>query len=154
VLPRLTLSASPSDLAVVPLPASVAISASIFSGTYPTQRVEFYRNNVKIAEDTSAPYSAQVVFDGEDAPAGSVTARVFDSQGNASETASVTVQVRAQALPEIRSFTATPSTLGFAGGKVRLAWDTGGANLARIDNGVGFVIATGTGLFRPRSTSM
>jgi hypothetical protein len=148
VLPRLTLAASPSDLSVVPLPASVTISASTFSGTYPTQRVEFYRNNVKIAEDSSSPYSAQVVFDGEDAPAGSVTARAFDSQGNASQPASVTVQVRPQALPEIRSFTATPSTLGFAGGKVRLAWDTGGVNLARIDNGVGIVIATATGLFK------
>jgi hypothetical protein len=148
VLPRLTLAASPDDLAVIPLPANVTISASTFAGTYPTQRVEFYRNNVKIAEDTTSPYSAQVTFDGEDAPAGSVTARVFDSQGNASQTASVTVQVRSQALPEIRSFTATPSTLGFAGGKVRLAWDATGVGLARIDNGVGIVANSSTGLYR------
>ncbi|MCU0919052.1 MAG: Ig-like domain-containing protein [Burkholderiaceae bacterium] len=147
VLPRLTLGASPSDLAVIPLPANVTITASTFAGTHPTQRVEFYRNNVKIAEDTSSPYSAQVVFDGEDAPAGSVTARAFDSQGNASEPASVTVQVRSQALPEIRSFTATPSTLGFAGGKVRLAWDATGVGLARIDNGVG-IVANSLGLYQ------
>jgi Right handed beta helix region/Bacterial Ig domain/Protein of unknown function (DUF1565) len=149
VLPRVTLAASPDNLAVIPLPANVTITASTFTGTYPTQRVEFYRNNVKIAEDTSAPYSAQVPFGAEDAPAGSVTARVFDSQGNASETASVTVQVRSEALPEIRSFTATPSTLGFAGGKVRLAWDATGVGIARIDNGVGIVANSSTTLYKP-----
>jgi hypothetical protein len=138
--PRITLSTDRSELLFPQLiPFDATVTASTFSGTYPTQRVEFYRGGTKIAEDTSAPYVITLRMTGEDAPTATVTARAFDTKGNASNLASVDIAVASTPLPTINSFIATPSALGFTGGRVTLAWDIDDDSLVYIDNGLGLV---------------
>lgn len=100
---------SPANGASFTAPANVTVNATATDAEGPVSRVEFYRNNMLVGEDTSSPYS----FTNTALPAGSYTmqARAFDSAG-LSGTAQVSFTVTGSSQASI----VTPATLTVAEG--------------------------------------
>ena len=108
--PKLTLSASPTSLN---MPGSVKLTADA-SDNVGVSKVEFYRGNTKIGEDTAAPYEFTTTLTAADN--GTVTYRAVasDAAGNTAEaTTSVTVNVDVTK-PTV-SVSASPTSLTLPG---------------------------------------
>lgn len=77
---QVTLNTSVPDGAIVAAPGAVNLTADVTATGSTVARVEFYRNDEKIAEDTTAPYEASL----SNLPAGGykLTARVVLNNGS------------------------------------------------------------------------
>lgn len=100
---------SPANGATFTAPANVTVTATATDAEGPVERVEFYRNNLLVGEDTTAPYT----FTNTALPAGTYTlqARAYDTEG-LTGTDQVTITVTGSSQPSI----VTPETVTVAEG--------------------------------------
>ncbi|MEP7301105.1 MAG: Ig-like domain-containing protein [Caldimonas sp.] len=87
--PSVSLLASPATVLV---PGSTTLQATASDAIGVTQ-VEFHRNGVLIATDTTAPFQQSVSFTAADVGSVSFTAKAFDAQGNNATSAPAIVTV-------------------------------------------------------------
>lgn len=124
---------SPAQGAVYRAPARIALRATA-SPNQAVARVEFWRNGVKVAEDTTSPYQATL----SGVPAGShrFEARAVTTAGSVVPSGSSTVQVNAAAPPAASVTLDSPaSSTSFAlGAPIALAASVSGTTaVSRVD---------------------
>jgi hypothetical protein len=144
-LPRVTLTA-PMGGATFTAPASLTLVALASDEDGTINRVEYYRNNVKIGESTTEPYSFAV--SGLAGGSHAFTARAYDNAGAYSESDSVAIVVvdapappvvtltgpannSTMTLPGTLALSATASSPAAGGSITKVEFRANGAVLAR-----------------------
>ncbi len=98
-LPVASITA-PANNAVFVAPAAVTINATASDADGTIAKVEFLRNGVLLATDTSAPYG----YAWSGVPVGTyvLTVRAYDNAGATATSTAVTIQVKANVVPAVR----------------------------------------------------
>ncbi len=106
--PTVTIATTSSEITS----AGTVFLAAVASDNVGVVRVDFYKGDLKLFEDTEAPYSVSVNLDASDAPSVNFSAIAVDAAGNQtrSNTATIIVSIAGATVPVTQSVTPeTPS---------------------------------------------
>ena len=138
--PQIQLAAASTSVLA---PGTVTLQANA-SDNVGVAKVKFFRGFQLLGEDHSAPYTLTHSVNLADLGTVIYVALAYDTTGNIKMSNPVSVNVLAALKPFVLAFSASPASLGSAGGQVTLSWNVAGANSVQISPAVGIVATQGS----------
>ena len=138
--PQVQLEAASTSVVA---PGTVTLQANA-SDNVGVAKVKFFRGFQLLAEDHTAPYTLTHSVNLADLGTANYVALAYDTTGNFKMSNPISVNVLAAPKPFVLAFSASPVSLGSAGGQVTLSWNVAGASIVQISPAVGAVAAQGS----------